>query len=132
MAVPDTKKGSLNRGFYVEFDVREGGLGGKYSEVYAYTEFSALLHLYCRAEVDGGGTLKIEDSAQKPNGESSPTASRIIELAKRGSRSSEMLRTPSHVAFVESSYLYSFGVEYYFETKQRSFIVYGVQPLLLV
>jgi hypothetical protein len=128
MAVPDTKKGSPNRGFYVEFDVVEGRVGGNYREVYAYTEFSALLHLYCRAEAGGDGALKIEDAAHK--GGSSP--SRIIELAKRGSRSSEMLRTPSHVLFVESSYLYSFGVEYYFETKQRSFIVYGVQPLLVV
>ncbi|MFP3200452.1 MAG: hypothetical protein RXR06_11325 [Thermoproteus sp.] len=130
MAVPDTKKGSPNRGFYVEFDVKEGRVGGNYREVYAYTEFSALLHLYCRAEAGGDGTLKIEDAAQKPNGGSS--SSRIIELAKRGSRSSEMLRSPSHVLFVESSYLYSFGIEYYFEAKQRSFIVYGVQPLLVV
>jgi hypothetical protein len=132
MAVPDTKKGSPNRGFYVEFDVVEGRVGGKYREVYAYTEFSARLHLYCRAEVGGGGTLEIEDAAIKPNGGSSPITNRIIELTKRGSRSSEMLRTPSRVLFVESSYLYSFGIEYYFEAKQRSFIVYGVQPLLLV
>jgi len=132
MAVPDTKKGSLNRGFYVEFDVREGRVGGKYSEVYAYTEFSVYLHLYCRAEVGGGGALKIEDTANKPNGGSSPITNRIIELTEMGSRSSEMLRTPSHVAFVESSYLYSFGIEYYLKAKRRSFIAYGVQPLLLV
>jgi hypothetical protein len=131
-AVPGTEKGSPNRGFYVEFDVREGRVGGNYREVYAYTEFSAHLQLLCRAEADGGGALKIEDDAHKPKGGSSPITSRFIELAKRGSRSSEMLRTLSHVLFVESSYLYSFGIEYYSEAKKRSFIVYGVQPLLLV
>jgi len=130
LSVPDAKKGSPNRGFYVEFDVMEGRISGKYNEVYVYTGFSVYLHLYCR--VEAGGKAKMEDAVRKPTGGSSDTTSRIIELAKRGSRSSEMVRMPGRVLFVESSYLYSFGIEYYSETTKRSFIVSGVQPLLLV
>lgn len=131
LTVPKTIKGSPNQDFYVEFVVKEGKFGGEYKEVCVCTEFSAHFHLYCRVELGRNGRAKIED-AHKPIGESSPITRKIIELAERESRSLEMLRMRRHVLFVEYSYLYSFSVEYYSETKKRGSIVSGLQPLLLI